>query len=107
MAQRIAFLLRLKEGTGPAYDQAHSAVWPEMLALLKRAGISEYSIFRRDELLILYMHVEGDFDSVWDKIDADPVNLKWQKAMGAFFKPHQETREGERFPFMQEVFYLK
>jgi L-rhamnose mutarotase len=53
--QRIAFMLRLKEGTGPAYDQSHQHVWPEMLALLKRAGISEYSIFRRDELLILSM----------------------------------------------------
>lgn len=106
MSQRIAFLLRLKEGTGPEYDKAHAAVWPEMLALLKRAGISEYSIFRRDELLFLYMHIDSDFDSVWDKIDPDPVNIKWQKAMSAFFLPTQETRRGERFPFMQEVFYL-
>jgi L-rhamnose mutarotase len=104
--QRIAFLLRLKEGTGPAYDKAHSAVWPEMLDLLKRAGISEYSIFRRDELLFLYMHIDGDFDAMWDEIDQDPVNLKWQKAMGEFFVAKQEAREGERFPMMQEVFYL-
>jgi L-rhamnose mutarotase len=106
IVQRIAFLLRLKEGTGAEYDKAHSAVWPEMLDLLKRAGISEYSIFRRDELLFLSMRIEDDFDAVWDKIDADPVNIKWQKAMGAYFVPKQEVREGERFPMMQEVFYL-
>ncbi len=105
--KRVAFLLRIKEGTGPDYDKAHAAVWPEMLALLKRAGISEYSIFRRDELLFLTMQIEGDFDSVWDKIDPDPVNLKWQKAMGEYFLPAQETRPGERFPMMEEVFYLK
>jgi L-rhamnose mutarotase len=104
--QRIAFLLRLKEGKGPEYDREHSAVWPEMLALLKRAGISEYSIFRRDELLFLYMHIEGGFDSVWDQIDQDPVNLKWQHAMSAYFAPLTETGEGERFPMMREVFYL-
>ena len=51
--QRVAFLLRLRPGTEEAYDKAHAEVWPEMLALLKRAGISEYSIFRRDQLLIL------------------------------------------------------
>ena len=51
--QRVAFLLRLRPGTEEAYDQAHKEVWPEMLALLKRAGISEYSIFRRDQLLFL------------------------------------------------------
>ena len=106
MAQRVAFLLRLKEGTGPDYDKAHAAVWPELLALLKSAGISEYSIFRRDELLILYLHVEGDFDTAWDMIDPDPVNIRWQNAMSAYFQPNQETHPGERFPFMEEVFYL-
>ena len=104
--QRIAFLLRLKEGKGPEYDKAHSAVWPEMLDLLKRAGISEYSIFRRDELLFLYMRIDGEFDAVWDKIEQDPVNLKWQTAMGAYFAPIGEIRAGERFPMMKEVFYL-
>lgn len=104
--RRIAFLLRLKNGTGPEYDKSHAAVWPEMLALLKKAGISEYSIFRRDELLILSMRMEDDFDTVWNRIEADPVNARWQQAMTAYFLPVQETRPGERFPFMQEVFYL-
>jgi hypothetical protein len=27
--------------------------------------------------------------------------------MSAYFVPRQETREGERFPMMQEVFYLQ
>ena len=104
--QRIAFLLRLKQGMGPEYDKAHAAVWPEMLDLLKRSGISEYSIFRRDELLFLCMHIEGDFDTMWDKIDQDPVNQRWQRAMGAYFVPVPEVRPGERFAMMQEVFYL-
>ena len=104
--KRIAFLLRLKPGTGADYDKAHAAVWPDMLALLKRAGISEYSIFRRDELLFLYMHIEQNFNTVWDTIEADPINAKWQQAMAAHFLPSQETRPGERFPFMEEVFYL-
>lgn len=104
--QRIAFLLRLKPGTGAAYDKDHAAVWPEMLALLKRAGISEYSIFRRDELLVLTMHLEEDFDTVWDRIEADPVNARWQKAMSAYFLAVQETRLGERFPFVKEVFWM-
>jgi len=106
LQQRIAFLLRLKPGTGAAYDKDHAAVWPEMLALLKASGISEYSIFRRDELLFLYMRLDEEFDIVWDRIEADPVNTRWQAAMAAYFLPVQETRAGERFPFMQEVFYM-
>src|SRR5580700_11908863 len=94
--RRVAFLLRLKKDAGPAYDEAHKAVWPEMLDLLKRAGISDYSIFRRDELLVLTMRVE-DFDTTWSKIDNDPVNLRWQEAMSAFFAPVKGLRPGERF----------
>lgn len=104
--QRASFLLRLKPGMGPDYDKAHAAVWPEMLSLLKRAGIFEYSICRRYELLFLCMHVDGDFDDVWNKIDPDPININWQQAMGVYFLPKQEVHPGERFPMMQEVFYL-
>jgi L-rhamnose mutarotase len=103
--QRIAFQLRLKKDAGPAYDEAHKAVWPEMLDLLKRSGISDYSIFRRDELLILTMSVD-DFEATWSKIENDPVNLRWQQAMSAFFSPLEGLRSGERFPMMEEVFYL-
>lgn len=104
--QRVAFLLRLKPGAGPAYDEAHQHVWPEMLALLKRAGIAEYSIFRRDELLVLSMRVEQDLETTWREIESDAVNTRWQEAMGEYFAPMEGVRPGERFPMMQEVFYL-
>jgi L-rhamnose mutarotase len=104
--QRVAFLLRLKPGAGPEYDAAHRQVWPEMLDLLKRSGVSEYSIFRRDELLFLTMKLDVDFETTWTKIESDPVNTRWQQAMSAYFAPPEGTRPGERFPMMQEVFYL-
>jgi L-rhamnose mutarotase len=103
--QRAAFLLRLRKGAAEAYDEAHQRVWPEMLALLKRAGVSEYSIFRRDELLVLYMHVEN-FEKTWSEIDRDPVNTRWQAAMAPYFEPVEGVRPGERFAMMQEVFFL-
>lgn len=104
--ERVAFCLRLREGTGEAYDRAHQEVWPEILVLLKTAGISEYSIFRRDELLILSMRVD-DFDRTWDRIEQSPVNARWQQAMAQFFEPIGPLRPGERFPMMREVFYLQ
>ena len=103
--QRVAFQLHLKPGMGEAYDKSHEAVWPEMLALLKRSGITEYSIFRRDELLILTMAVV-DFDQTWSQIEADPINTRWQAAMAPYFEPITGLRPGERFPMLREVFYL-
>jgi L-rhamnose mutarotase len=76
-----------------------------MLELLKSAGISEYSIYRRDELLILTLRT-ADFEATWSKIDNHLVNLRWQQAMAPLFAPLEGLRAGERFPMMEEVFYL-
>ncbi len=103
--KRYAFMLRLRPGVAEAYEKAHRAVWPEMLELLKSAGISEYSIYRRDELVILTLRA-ADFEATWSKIDNHPVNLRWQKTMAPLFEPVEGLRAGERFPMMEEVFYL-
>lgn len=104
--ERVAFCLRLRDGTGDSYDEAHRKVWPEMLTLLKDAGVSDYSIFRRDELVVLSMRVEN-FERTWDRIEQSPVNTLWQQAMAEFFAPMVSLRPGERFPTMREVFYME
>ena len=103
--KRFAFTLQLREGAGEEYDIAHSAVWPEMLAMLKRGGISEYSIFRRGELLFLTFRAE-EFELTWSPFDSDPVNLLGQQAMAPFYTPLEGLRSGERVPMFKEVFYL-
>lgn len=104
--KRYAFQLRLRPGVEEEYEEAHRAVWPEMLALLKSVGIHEYSIFRRDELLILTLRA-ADFEESWSRLDGHPVNLRWQEAMAPLFAPLEGLRGGERFPMMEEVFYLE
>ena len=103
--KRFAFILRLREGAAEAYEKAHREVWPEMLDMLKSGGISDYSIFRRDNLLFLTFKAV-DFEATWIQFDNHPVNLRWQKAMAPLFEPHEGLRPRERFPMMQEVFYL-
>jgi L-rhamnose mutarotase len=102
---RIAFRLRIKAGKEEAYDDAHQHVWPALLAKLKEVGISQYSIFRREQDLFLFMHVD-DFDSAWQKLDSDSTNLKWQQEMSALFEPVPGMKPGEKFAMMKEVFYL-
>jgi L-rhamnose mutarotase len=103
--QRIAFISRLRPGAEEAYDKAHEAVWPEMLALLKRSGVSQFFIFRRDQLLFLTMEVE-DLEATWKLVEADPVNTRWQASMAPLLGTPEPLRPGERFPMMAQVFYL-
>ena len=102
---RMAFRLRLHPTMVDAYEEAHRHVWPELLAKLKEVGISDYSIFRREQDLFLVMQVT-DFDAAWGQLASDPVNLRWQAEMERFFAPVPGLQAGERFAMMKEVFYM-
>ena len=43
--QRTAFTMRIKPGFEAEYRRRHDEIWPELSALLKAAGIRDYSIF--------------------------------------------------------------
>lgn len=103
---RYAFKLRIKPEAIEDYEREHQHVWPELLSKLKDVGISEYSIFRRGQELVLSLRVD-DFDKAWDELDRDPVNQRWQVFMSRFFEPVPDKQEDERFAMMKEVFYMK
>jgi L-rhamnose mutarotase len=88
------------------YEEEHRRVWPELLAKLKEVGISDYSIFRRGEELLLVLRVD-DFQRAWAQLDADPVNQRWQQFMAPLFAPIEPLQPGERFPMFEEVFHLE
>jgi L-rhamnose mutarotase len=102
---RYAFKLRIKPEAIEDYEREHRRVWPELLAKLKEVGISDYSIFRRGQELILCMRVEN-FEAAWSELERDPVNQRWQEFMAPLFEK-VECEPGERFAMLQEVFYLE
>jgi L-rhamnose mutarotase len=104
--QRVAFQLRVKACEIARYDEAHRAVWPEMLDELTRLGVREYSIFRRGQDLFLTMRVP-DFARLLEHLAASDVNRRWQQAMAPLFEPVPGILPGEKFAMMQEVFYLR
>jgi L-rhamnose mutarotase len=103
---RYAFKLRIKSDAIEEYEREHRRVWPELLAKLKEVGISDYSIFRRGQDLVLVLRVD-DFEKAWDELDRDPVNQRWQVFMSRLFEPVPDQQEGERFAMLREVFYLE
>lgn len=51
---KIAFKMKLKAGCEKEYKERHAKVWPELVALLKDSGVSDYSIFYDAETLTLF-----------------------------------------------------
>ncbi|MGO9310266.1 MAG: L-rhamnose mutarotase [Spirochaetia bacterium] len=52
--KRIAFKMKLKPGFAEEYRRRHDNIWPELAALLKKNGISDYSIFFDEETNSLF-----------------------------------------------------
>ena len=54
--KRVCFLLKVKQSNLEEYRKAHVSVWPEMLNALSRTGWTNYSLFlRQDGLLVGYV----------------------------------------------------
>jgi L-rhamnose mutarotase len=52
--QKVAFKMKLKEGFKDEYKKRHDEIWPELAALLKDNGISDYTIFLDEETNTLF-----------------------------------------------------
>src|SRR5262249_35155481 len=102
----IPFRLRAKPGKEEEDDQAYREGWPDLLRKLKQVGISNYSIFRRNQALFLVMEVD-DFEGASKELHQDPTNEKRQEYMSPLVVVVRDLAPGERFAMMREVFYLK
>lgn len=52
--QKVAFKMKLKPGFEQEYRKRHDEIWPELSALLKQNGISDYTIFLDEETNALF-----------------------------------------------------
>lgn len=103
--QRIAFQLQLRPNVQEEYDRVHRHVWPELVREMESFGVKEYSIFRRDRQLFLYMRVP-DFDRLLIQLEASEINQRWQRSVAHLFESVPDIRPDETFAMMEEVFYM-
>jgi L-rhamnose mutarotase len=103
--QRIGFVMRLLPGAEPDYRRRHAAVWPEMLAELKAAGASNYSIFLDGDRLFGYLEVE-DLARFQQHMNDSAVNARWQADMGVLIDPLTDPETGFHRQ-LDEVFHLE
>ena len=92
---------RIKE-----YKERHREVWPEMREALRETGWRNYSLFlREDGLLIGYCETE-DFAAALAGMAAKEVNARWQKEMAPFFLGEPGKNADEQMAPLEEVFRL-
>ncbi|WP_030925684.1 L-rhamnose mutarotase [Streptomyces sp. NBC_01527] len=104
--QRVCFLLKVRQERLEEYRERHAAVWPEMLAALSTAGWHNYSLFlREDGLLVGYLETE-DFAAAQAAMAATDVNTRWQADMAGFFEALDGAKPDEAMKPLTEIFHL-
>lgn len=105
--QRVCFLLKVKPDRLEEYKQRHAAVWPEMLDALSAAGWRNYSLFLRDDGLLIGYLETPDFQAALAGMAATAVNERWQTEMAPFFEALEGRRPDEGLLVLEEVFHLQ
>ena len=102
---RHAFKMKLKPGVAAEYKKRHDAIWPELAAELKTAGISDYSIFLDEATMTLFAVQKLSEPNTAAALPQTAIVRKWWEYMAPLMEvnPDNSPVEGK----LREVFFLE
>lgn len=96
--------MQLHAGKQAEYKARHDAIWPELSALLKGIGISDYRIFLNEGTGSLLGVLTIEDASCLDILPQHPVMQKWWAYMADIMETHPDNAPIS-IP-LREVFHL-
>lgn len=88
--QKHAFRMQLRPGVAAEYRRRHDAIWPDLVAALKNAGISDYSIHLDPETDALFAVLWRTDDHAMDDLPSLPVMRRWWAHMADLMVTHPD-----------------
>lgn len=104
--ERYAWKAKVASGQMQEYIRRHNEIWPELLEVLREAGISNYTIWNTgDELFGYYECKKGaDFAA---KVQAEsPVVDRWNEYMKDILMMEMDPETGAQ-PKLDCVFFME
>ncbi|HLX91553.1 MAG TPA: L-rhamnose mutarotase [Puia sp.] len=102
---RVGFKMKLLPGFEAEYKKRHDEIWPELRALLKNSGISDYVIYLDKETHILFASLVIDDRAKLNELPDEPVMQKWWQHMKDIMETNADSSPMS-IP-LQEMFYLE
>ncbi|GAB3615817.1 L-rhamnose mutarotase [Okibacterium endophyticum] len=103
---RVCFQLQVRPDRLAEYRERHAAVWPEMLRALKSTGWNNYSLFVRDDGLLIGYVETPSLEAAQAGMAKTDVNARWQAEMSQFFV-ELDGAPDTGFLQLTEVFHLE
>ncbi len=91
------------------YELYHEKVWPEILASISNAGITNMDIYRTGNRLFMIMETDDTFNAA-AKTAADAASPKvqeWETLMWKYQQALPFAKPGEKWIMMKKIFDLK
>lgn len=103
--KRFGFKMKMLPGFREEYKKRHCEIWPELVQLLKKEGIGNYSIFLDEETNSLFAYQEQSGDSSSQDLGNTEVVKKWWKFMSDIMETNPDNSPVS-IP-LEQVFYLE
>lgn len=104
--ERYAWKAHIKEGSREEYIRRHNEIWPELVAVLKQAGIYNYTIWMHGNELFGYYECENGANYA-AKVQAEsPIVDKWNLYMKDILQMEMDPETGAQ-PKLEQVFYME
>jgi L-rhamnose mutarotase len=105
--RRIASVIGLAPENRARCEELHRDVWPGVLERLRQSHVSNYSIYRHDDLLFSYFEYTGDdYEADSAAIAADATTKEWWAITDPLQRPLEGRAAGERWKELPGVFHL-
>ena len=90
--EKYAFRMKLNPGMEAEYKRRHNQIWSELVALLKEAGVSDYSVHLDRGTNALFGVLWRKDDHCMDDLPKHPVMKRWWAHMADIMavKPDNE-----------------
>lgn len=86
--EKYAFKMRLNPGCRAEYQKRHDQIWPELVMLLRDAGVSDYSIYLDEDTDILFGVLWRDDGHKMDALPNHEIMQKWWTHMSDIMETH-------------------
>jgi len=92
MSEQYAFRMTLHPGKMAEYKKRHDEIWPELVGLLRDAGVSDYSIYLDEETNCLFGVLQRRSDHAMDDLPRHPVMQRWWAHMADLMATHPDNQ---------------
>ncbi len=104
--EKYAWKAKIIEGKQEEYRKRHNEIWPEMVKVLKDAGISNYTIWMSGDEVFGYYECGKGVEYAAEVQKNSPIVDKWNEYMKDVMIMEMDPVTGAQ-PLLKKVFELK